>query len=320
MSLLGKANFLCQWPLSTVKIVSCHSWPTYLFSFVHFSFFSFASTETVISLSIESSFLAISTSWCGYCYRCHAHSLGLFIFRVLVCHYQLVDLGHVVCVGLILPFRSIRQLPWCCIEWLSTYLVKVVALHLDNSTAKAYLCNLDGTVSPVLSRLSCWILSTKVPTSIVLFLFQRTFLPIWMWRLIICHRVGCFWSGIFLPQMAQVAFCLFGSTRGGSAYILPYNSMPALLHIGNTTTSGDLGIECLQPSFEVSGKVCVSSCISSSSSVQVCGRTCHRSTQTFDSHGAMLDGGFFASHISQHIGRHSLVVSLHKRSHHGLFW
>ena len=36
---------------------------------------------------------------------------------------------------------------------------KVVVLHLDNSTAKAYLCNQGGTVSPFLSRLACWILS-----------------------------------------------------------------------------------------------------------------------------------------------------------------
>ena len=36
---------------------------------------------------------------------------------------------------------------------------KVVALHLDNSTVKAYLCNQGGTVSPFLSRLACHILS-----------------------------------------------------------------------------------------------------------------------------------------------------------------
>ena len=36
---------------------------------------------------------------------------------------------------------------------------KVVALHLDNSTAKAYLCNQGDTVSPFLLRLACWILS-----------------------------------------------------------------------------------------------------------------------------------------------------------------
>ena len=36
---------------------------------------------------------------------------------------------------------------------------KVVALHLDNSTAKGYLCNQGGTVSPLLSRLAFRILS-----------------------------------------------------------------------------------------------------------------------------------------------------------------
>ena len=36
---------------------------------------------------------------------------------------------------------------------------KVVSLHFDNSTAKAYLCNQGGIVSPFLSRLACQILS-----------------------------------------------------------------------------------------------------------------------------------------------------------------
>ena len=49
---------------------------------------------------------------------------GPFIFRDLVCHYQLVDPGLVLCVGLTLPCRTFRLSPWCCVEWLSTYLVK----------------------------------------------------------------------------------------------------------------------------------------------------------------------------------------------------
>ena len=57
--------------------------------------------------------------------------------------------------------------------------------------------------------------------------------------------------------------------------------MPALLHLGISTTSGGLGVECLQPSLDVSGKLCVSSThISLSSSVQVSGSACQRSTQT----------------------------------------
>ena len=44
----------------------------------------------------------------------------------------------------------------------------VVALHLENSTTKAYLCNQGGTVSPFLSRLSCQILSQTHKHSISL--------------------------------------------------------------------------------------------------------------------------------------------------------
>ena len=82
-----------------------------------------------------------------------------------------------------------------------------------------------------------------------------------------------------------------------------------------------LGVECLQPPLDFSGKVCVfSSSSSSSSSVQVSGGTCQQSAQTFDSGGAMLDGGSLASHSSQHVGRCSLVVSHCKRSHCGCFF
>ena len=45
---------------------------------------------------------------------------------------------------------------------------KVVAMHLDNSTAKVYLCNQGATVSPFLSRLACQILSVTNKHSITL--------------------------------------------------------------------------------------------------------------------------------------------------------
>ena len=53
--------------------------------------------------------------------------------------------------------------------------------------------------------------------------------------------------------------------------------MPALLHLGISTTSGGLG----------------------SGSVQVSDGTYQRSTQTVDSSGTMLDGGSLAPHSSQ---------------------
>ena len=85
---------------------------------------------------------------------------------------------------------------------------RVVALHLDNSTAKAYLCNQGGTVSPFLSRLACRILSLTdkhgitllpayIPTHLNVeadFLSRDHLLPEW-------H---------LLPQVAQAAFHLWG--------------------------------------------------------------------------------------------------------------
>ena len=50
---------------------------------------------------------------------------------------------------------------------------KVVALHLDNSTATAYLCNQGVTVSPFFSSLACQILSLTDNHSI-------TFIPVYI--------------------------------------------------------------------------------------------------------------------------------------------
>ena len=84
---------------------------------------------------------------------------------------------------------------------------KVVALHLVNSAAKAYLCNQGGTVTPFLSRLACQILSmtnkhgiTLIPAYIPThpnveadYLSWDQMLPEW-------H---------LLPQVAQTAFHLW---------------------------------------------------------------------------------------------------------------
>ena len=71
--------------------------------------------------------------------------------------------------------------------------------------------------------------------------------------------------------------------------------------------------EGIQLSLDTSGKLYLSSsCISFFSSIQVSGRTCHRSIQTFGSGSTILDRGSLASHSSQHVGRHSLVLSCNK--------
>ena len=94
------------------------------------------------------------------------------------------------------------------------------------------------------------------------------------------------------------SFSPLGPSRGGPAGIFSFLSMPALLYIGICTTCGGLGVECLQPSMDVSGRLRItSSSISSSGSVQVSGRICERPTQTFDSGDTMLDGGSLASTV-----------------------
>ena len=88
---------------------------------------------------------------------------------------------------------------------------KMVALHLDNSTAKAYLCNQGGTVSPFLSRMACWVLSLANKHGITH--IQHTLLPTSMWRLIICPGIRCFQSGIFSLRLLKQLFTFWTFQR-----------------------------------------------------------------------------------------------------------
>ena len=109
-----------------------------------------------------------------------------------------------------------------------------------------------------------------------------------MWQLLVpgsdASRVAFSSSG------GSSSFSPLGPSRGGSAGIFSFHSLPALLHLGISTTSGHFGVECLQSSLDVSVKLHVSSsCVSSSYSVQVSGGTCQRSTQKFYSSGTVLN-------------------------------
>ena len=195
---------------------------------------------------------------------------------------------------------------------------KVVALHLDKSTAKAYLCNQGGTVPPFLSRLACWILCltdkhrtalipTYIPTHLNVeasYLSQGQLLLEW-------H---------LLPHMPHAAFHLWGLPE---VDLLASSHTTQCQHYYTLETPlplGALGLNAFYHPWMFSGKLLVSSsCISSSSSVQAPGRTCQRSPQTFDSGGTILDTGSLASHSSQNIDRHSLALAQHKWSCHACF-
>ena len=70
--------------------------------------------------------------------------IGPFIFRNLACHYQLVDPGLVLCVGLIVPLQEFQVVTVILCRTAFHLSDKVVAFHLHNSTSKAYLCNQGG--------------------------------------------------------------------------------------------------------------------------------------------------------------------------------
>ena len=214
MSLLGKANFWANGhsqlqPLCCVIQSDMLDYLSFSGPFIFFCtifHFSSASTWAVMSCTTEYISFSLSTSWCGYCYRCQSH--WAFIFRVLYCPYQLVDPGQILYVRLVLPCKNFRQLPWCCVEWLCYgYVVRWLPCIWKNCTAKAYLWNQGGTISPFLSRLACQILSVTEKHSIILipayipthlnveanYPSQEQLLPVW-------H---------LLPCVAQAAFQLW---------------------------------------------------------------------------------------------------------------
>ena len=85
---------------------------------------------------------------------------------------------------------------------------KVVALLLDNSTAKAYLCNQGGTVSPFLSRLACQILSLTDKHGIILLpAYIPTHLNV---EADFLSQAQMLSQRDLLPQVAQAAFHLWG--------------------------------------------------------------------------------------------------------------
>ena len=90
-------------------------------------------------------------------------------------------------------------------------------LALDNSTAKAYLCNQGGTVSPFLSKLTCQILSLTdkhgitlipayIPTHLNVeadYLSQDQLLLEWHLLPQVAHAAFCLWSLLKVDLLAS---------------------------------------------------------------------------------------------------------------------
>ena len=166
MSFLGKANFCTNghfklWHICHViqsDMVCVYHSLTQLFSHVHFSLSSLHQLECLAHLQQSPIPLqfplpdvviatdAMPTHWAFY-FQGSGLPLsvsGSWSGSLCRAHIALQELPAVA----IMLHRMALHIS-----------AKVVALHLDKSTAKAYLCNQGGTVSPFLSRLACWILS-----------------------------------------------------------------------------------------------------------------------------------------------------------------
>ena len=111
-----------------------------------------------------------------------------------------------------------------------------------------------------------------------------------------------------------------GSTGSRSVGIFAYHSMSALLHLRKSSTSGKLGVECYQPSYDIQVSnvflllVLVLLIFSKFLTENV---TVHWKAPY--SSGTLLDWGFLASHSSQHVGRHFFLLFYHTKLWHGCF-
>ena len=123
--------------------VTCYMFtnpPTIYFLIFIFPFL-FTSTGTVISFTTEPSYFANFLFLMWILLLIPHPLIGPLIFRDLVYLYQVVDAGQILCIGLILYCRSFRAIAMMLHRMAFHLSGKVVALHLDNSTAKAYLSN-----------------------------------------------------------------------------------------------------------------------------------------------------------------------------------
>ena len=107
------------------------------------------------------------------------------------------------------------------------------------------------------------------------------------------------WSGTFSLRWLRQLFT-FGAFQRWTCWHLLILLNASIISLWKLHCPlGALGLNAFSHPLKFSGKLCVSSSGSSPScSVQVSGRTCQWSTQTFTSGGTMLDGSSLASHSS----------------------
>ena len=139
---------------------------------------------------------------------------------------------------------------------------EVVALQLDNSTAKDSLCNQGGTPFPFLSRLTCYMLNV-----------WHTYLPMSMWKLAIYHGESWFQSGTFFFCITLAQFQLCSQLEVDPLALAHTNQCQHYYSLANPLSPGTI----IGPSGDIHFFFF---CISFPSSAQVSVRTCLRSVSS----------------------------------------
>ena len=171
-----QGQVLCQWPLTTVAIVLCHSeWHVDCLSFSDSIIFFYTSLYiwalhqlewlshlkySPVPLHFLLPIVVIATGAMPSHWAFHFQGSGLPL-SASGSWSESMCMAYIVLQELEVVVVMLHRMAF----WLSH---KLVILHLDNCTAKAYLCNQGGTVSPFLSRLACQILNQTEKYSISL--------------------------------------------------------------------------------------------------------------------------------------------------------
>ena len=220
MSFFGKANFctnghsqlchLCH--VIQHDMLSVYHSPMQLFSCVHFSLSSLHQLEQLaklqqspIPLQFPLSDVVIATDATPTHWAFYFQGSGLPL-SVSGAWSGSLCRAHIALQELHAVATMLCRMAFCLSG-------KVVALDLDNITAKAYLCNQGGIVSPFLSRLACQILSLTDKHGI-------TLLPAYIPTHLNVEADYLSWDQLLLewhlfPQVAQAAFCLWGLPEVG---------------------------------------------------------------------------------------------------------
>ena len=166
MSFFGKANFCTishsqSWHLCHViqsDMLCVYHSSTHLFFCVHFFPFLLTSTGMFSWFATEPSSVAIATSWCDYATDAMPTHWAFYFQASGVPLSVSSSWSGSLCRAHI-ALQELQAIAMMLHRMAFNLSGKVVALHLDTITAKAYLYNQGGTVSPFLSRLAWGILA-----------------------------------------------------------------------------------------------------------------------------------------------------------------